>query len=93
MFKTPSIYHESLVTSYSKWDKYDSDVELIKLENKEKIENLQMQKKKNMNLNCLSVGSNDTSNTQGRSKSVKHYLDTMYRSKYKIYILKLYLFF
>lgn len=71
-------------TSYSKWDKYDSDVELIKLENKEKIEKLQTQKKKNMNLNCLSVGSNDTSNTQGRSKSVKYYLDSMYRSKYKI---------
>lgn len=71
-------------TSYSKWDKYDSDVELIKLENKEKIEKLQVQKKKNMNLNCLSVSSNDTSNTQGRNKSVKYYLDTMYRSKYTI---------
>lgn len=84
MSKTSSIHRESLETSYSKWDKYDSDVELIKLENKEKMEKLQMEKKKNMNLNCLSFGSNDTSNTQGRSKSVKCYLDTMYKSKYKM---------
>lgn len=77
----PSVHQESLETSYSKWNKYNPDLELLKLDNKEKVEKLQTQKKRNMNLNCLSVGSSDTSNFQDRSKSMKNYVDSMSKSK------------
>lgn len=80
MSKKPSVHHEPLQASYSKWDKYDPDVELMKLDNKEKVEKLQMYRKKNVNSNSLSVGSNDT-NLQDRAKSMKSYVDTMPKSK------------
>lgn len=76
----PSVHHEPLQASYSKWDKYDPDVELMKLDNKEKVEKLQMYRKRNINSNCLSVGSNDT-NLQDRVKSMKSFVDTMPKSK------------
>lgn len=48
--------------SYSKWDKYDPDVEMMKLDNNDKTNALQANIKKNMNSNKdLLVGLNDTS--------------------------------
>ncbi|XP_060836680.1 uncharacterized protein LOC132919269 [Rhopalosiphum padi] len=77
MHKKSSVKHEPLGASYSKWDKYDPDVEIMKLDNKEKIDKLQAHKKKNMNSNCLSVGLNDSKSFNDRVKSMKNYVDTM----------------
>lgn len=77
MHKKTSVKHEPLEASYSKWDKYDPDVEIMKLDNKEKINKLQAHKKKNMNSNRLSVGLNDSKSFNDRVKSMKNYVDTM----------------
>lgn len=82
MPKVSHTHDETLNVSYSKWDKYDPDVELMKLDNKEKIEKIEMIKKKNINSNSLSVGMNGTSNLNDRVESMKNYINTMSLSKY-----------
>lgn len=57
-----SLHNGPMAKSYSKWDKYDPDVELMKLDNNDKTNTLQANIKKNMNLNKnLLVGLNETS--------------------------------
>uniref|UniRef100_A0A2H8TY47 Sperm-associated antigen 1 n=1 Tax=Melanaphis sacchari TaxID=742174 RepID=A0A2H8TY47_9HEMI len=77
MHKKTSVKHEPLGASYSKWDKYDPDVEIMKLDNKEKIDKLQTHKNKNMNSNGLSVGYNESKSFDDRVKSMKNYADIM----------------
>lgn len=81
MPKKSITHNNSLEASYSKWDKYDPDVELLKLDNKEKIEKIQEQRKKNTTSNGLSVGMTDTSNLQDRVRSMKSFVDTMPKSE------------
>lgn len=78
MPKVSHVNNEPLQVSYSKWDKYDPDVELIKLDNKEKIEKLQTIKKKNIYSNSLSVGMNGTSSFNDRVESMKNYTTSKY---------------
>lgn len=81
MPKISGVQNEPLEASYSKWNKYDPDVEIMKLDIKEKVEKLQAHKKKNMNSNSLSVGLNDTASFHDRVKSMKSYVDTMSKCK------------
>lgn len=82
MPKPPTVHPEPLATPLrSKWDKYDADVELLKLDNKEKVEKLQTQRKRNMNSNNLSVGISDTPNFKDRVRTVKEYVDSMTKCK------------
>lgn len=84
VINTNSVYSLPLEASYSKWDKYDPDVELMKLENKEKVEKLQAQRKKNLNSSNLSVSLNDDATSHhDRVKSIKSYVDSVSKSKYK----------
>jgi len=69
-----NVHHEPLSVAYSKWDKYDPDVEIMKMENKEKIEKLQTYKKKHMNTNRLSVASVNSLNVENRYNSLKTYI-------------------
>lgn len=86
MPRITSVYQEPLEASYSKWDKYDPDVELLKLDNKEKVEKLHAQRRKNLNSNNLSVGLNgDAINHHDRVKSIKNYVDSMSKSKYNVF--------
>lgn len=81
-----NVPNESLDVSYSKWDKYDPDVELMKMDNKEKIEKLKSyDNKRNTNTNCLSV-KNDTSGHQDRIKSMINYVATVSKSNYNSYL-------
>ncbi|VVC28477.1 RNA-polymerase II-associated protein 3-like, C-terminal domain,Tetratricopeptide repeat,Tetratricopeptide [Cinara cedri] len=64
-----NLHNEPLEASYSKWDKYDPDVELMKLENKAKTDKLQADIKENLNSN-LSFELNDTLSIQDRVKSL-----------------------
>ncbi|XP_001946926.1 uncharacterized protein LOC100166175 isoform X1 [Acyrthosiphon pisum] len=75
--KISSVQNEPLEASYSKWNKYDPEVEIMKLDIKEKVDKLQAHKKKNMNSNSLSVGLNDTASYLDRVKSMKNYADIM----------------
>uniref|UniRef100_A0A2S2Q9I5 Sperm-associated antigen 1 n=1 Tax=Sipha flava TaxID=143950 RepID=A0A2S2Q9I5_9HEMI len=77
MPKVSRVHNEPLKVSYSKWDKYDPDVEIMKLDNQEKIEKLQTIKKKIINSNSLSFGMNGTSNCNDRVESMKSYVNTM----------------
>lgn len=70
-----------LEASYSKWDKYDPEVEMMKLDIKEKVDKLKAHKKKSMNSNSLSVGLNDTASFHDRVKSMRSYADTMSKCK------------
>lgn len=88
---TNSVHSLPLQASYSKWDKYDPDVELLKLETTEKIEKLLAQKKRNLNSSNLSVGSNDNATSHlDRVKSIKCYMDTIPKSEYNIFIKTLF---
>ncbi|XP_022165277.1 uncharacterized protein LOC111030193 isoform X2 [Myzus persicae] len=80
MNKKSGVQNKPLGESYSKWDKYDPEVEIMKLDIKEKVDKLQAHKKKTMNSNSLSVGLNDTANFHDRVKSMKSYADTMSKS-------------
>lgn len=82
MPKLSHVHNEPLKVSYSKWDKYDPDVEIMKLDNQEKIEKIRTIKKKNINSNSLSVGMNSTSNFNDRVESMKNYVNSMSLSKY-----------
>lgn len=75
------IHNESLEATYSKWDKYDPDLELMKLDNKEKLEKLQVQRKRTNNGSGLLFGTNNTPDYQDRSKFMKSYMDNMFQSK------------
>lgn len=77
--------HEPLEASYIKWDKYDPDVEIMKMDNKEKINKLQTINKKNINSNSLSVGLNGISSHIDRFKSMKNYVDTLSKREYTNY--------
>lgn len=81
MQKLSSVRNEPLEASYSKWDKYDPDVEIMKLDNKEKVEKLQLNRKKNIKSNSLSVGLNDSGSFYDRVKSMKSYVDIMSKCK------------
>lgn len=82
VINTNSVYSLPLEASYSKWDKYDPDVELMKQENKEKIEKLQAQRRKNLNSSNFSVSLNDDETSHhDRVKSIKSYVDSISKSK------------
>jgi len=66
----PNVHQEPLSVSYSKWDKYDPDVEIMKLDNQEKVEKVQAYRKRN--LNSLSVASIDSLSFQDRYNSMKN---------------------
>lgn len=86
MHRISNVPNESLNVSYSKWDKYDPDVELMKMDNKEKLEKFKGYKnKRNINTNCLSV-KNETSGHQDRIKSMINYVATVSKSKYNSYL-------
>jgi len=68
---SPNVHQEPLSVSYSKWDKYDPDVELMKLDNQEKVENVQAYRKRNVN--SLSVASVDSLSFQDRYNSMKNH--------------------
>lgn len=71
--KTSSnVHQESLSVSYSKWDKYDPDVEIMKLDNQEKVEKVQAYKKKNVN--SLSLASVDSLSFQDRYNSMRKHV-------------------
>lgn len=94
VINTNSVYSLPLEASYSKWDKYDPDVELMKLDNKEKVEKLQAQKRKNLNSSNLSVSLNDDATSHhDRVKSIKNYVDSMSKSKFNVETLVFKLFF
>lgn len=92
-----TVHHEPLAATYSKWDKYDPDVELMRLENAEKVNRIRQQKKRTINSNDLSVGANGSSSFKdsldSRSKFIESYLSNL--SKYKtfqnMYILHFYI--
>lgn len=82
MPKISTVHHEPLGATYSKWDKYDPDVELMKLENNEKVEKILLRKKRIMNSNNLinlSVGTNDSSSYQ--NPRIK-FIESLSKSKY-----------
>jgi len=75
------IHNEPLEATYSKWDKYDPDLELMKLDNKEKLEKLQVHRKRTNKGSGLLFGTNTTLDYQDRSKFMKSYMDNMFQSK------------
>lgn len=81
----PSVHQKPLDASYSKWDKYDPDVEEMKLDNKEKVEKLQVQKKNNiLSPNSESLTLNGTSSKfQDRVKYMKNFVDLLSNGEYK----------
>lgn len=77
-----TVHHEPLAATYSKWDKYDPDVELMRLENAEKVNRIQLQKKRTINSNNLSVGANDSSSFQ--DPRIK-FIESLSKSKFKTF--------
>lgn len=66
------------------WDKYDPDIEVMKLDNKEKLKKLELQRKRTNNGSGLLFGTNNTSDYEDRNKCMKSYVDRMFQSKCSI---------
>lgn len=83
MSKMPSVHQKPLDASYSKWDKYDPDVEVLKLDNKEKVEKLKVQTKNNiLSPNAEPLVLNSTSSKfQDRAKYMKNFVDILSNGK------------
>ncbi|XP_050540522.1 RNA polymerase II-associated protein 3 [Daktulosphaira vitifoliae] len=80
MFNSEKVEHESIAPkklSVKNWDNYDPEVEIMKMENKEKIDKLQSLRNKKIVSNVLSLGGNDRSDLQDRVKSMKPLIQSL----------------
>lgn len=73
---SPNVHQEPLSVSYSKWDKYNPDVEIMKLDNQEKIEKLLPVKKSLSRHDKLKVESINSLSFQDRYNSMKNHVNS-----------------
>ncbi|XP_050433292.1 RNA polymerase II-associated protein 3-like [Adelges cooleyi] len=77
--KKTNALQQSLSTNYKNWDKYDPDVEIMKMDNKEKVEKLQTQRNRKIASKTLSLGGGDRSDFQDRVKSIKSMVPSVFK--------------